>query len=140
MNIQIHGISRSGNDYLIEHLVKTPNSKCNNTLLFLKGSETLRKLSIEHFNIPLSETTEEQKNQLRLLFCPYLTEFARTSNYRNIIVDGHYCFHIDNKLVTSFSKEERDVFDMFFILILLPKKLLKMPKKATTINKLPKCQ
>ncbi|MDR0560557.1 MAG: hypothetical protein LBG92_10330 [Prevotellaceae bacterium] len=114
--MQIHGVSRSGKNYLIEHLVETMNAKCPKTLLFVNGSGTLKELSQKHFGIPLSESNEEQKNQLRLAFCPYLKEMQKSTDFKHIIVDGHYCFHIDNKFVTSFTDEERDIFDVFFYL------------------------
>jgi len=134
MNIQIHGISRSGKNYLIEHLVELFNAKCPKTLLFVNGSGTLKGLSLKHFGIPLSATNEEQKNQLRLAFCPYLKEIEETTDYKHIIVDGHYCFYIDNEYITSFSDEERDVFDMFFYLDTPPEKIIENALKGDHNN------
>lgn len=130
MNIQILGISRSGKNYLIEHLVDYFNREDPNTILFVKGSATLNDFSIKKFGMPLSETSEEQKNELRLDFCPWLTNLSQTTNYKHIIVDGHFCFSIGGKLVQSFSREERDIFDAFFYLDTPAPKIIENAKRG----------
>jgi hypothetical protein len=116
MNIVILGVSRSGKNHLIEHLVKEINEKCPETLFFLNGSEKLKQFSDQQFAIPLSETTEVQKQKLRSMFCSFLKEFEKIKKYKHIIVDGHYCFPFGDDFKTAFTNEERDVFDMFFYL------------------------
>jgi len=124
MNIQMHGISRSGKNYLIEHLIKHFNATSPKTILFVKGSETLNKFSQERFGKPLSETKEEQKNELRRQFCPWFKKLTRKTEYKHIIVDGHYCFPVENDFIKSFSNEEMSIFDMFFYLDTPPKKII----------------
>jgi phosphoserine phosphatase len=114
MNIALYGISRSGKNYLIERLLEKINGKAAKTLFHANGSGILDRLSQNKFGIPLRDTNENQKKQLRLMF---YDEFAVLGNdYQHKIIDAHYCFYKNDTFMTSFTHKDRDSNDIFFYL------------------------
>ena len=114
MNIALYGVSRCGKNFLIERLLESINKKEANTLYHVNGSGILDRLSNEKFGIPLKETEEWQKNELRLIFCDEIKKLS--NDYKNIIVDGHYCFYKNDDIKIAFTDKDRDVYDYFFYL------------------------
>jgi hypothetical protein len=114
MNIALFGVSRSGKNYLINCLLENINRKLANTLFYVSGSGTLDRLSNDIFGIPLKDTDENQKNQLRFIFCEELAVLE--NGYRHKIVDGHYCFCKNGSFEVAFTDKDRDVYDIFFYL------------------------
>jgi len=114
MNISLYGVSRSGKNYLIERLVERINSGTAKTLLHVDGSGILDKLSNKKFNCSLKDTNENQKNELRLMFCDELSVLE--TDYQHKIVDGHYCFYKNKNFEIAFTDKDRDVYDIFFYL------------------------
>ena len=112
MNIGLYGVSRCGKNYLIERLLETINKKAANTLYHINGSGILDRLSCDKFGIPLKETEEWQKNELRLMFCDEIVKIS--NDYQHIIVDGHYCFYKNDVFEIAFTDKDRDVYDIFF--------------------------
>jgi hydrogenase maturation factor len=114
MNIALYGVSRSGKNYLIERLIESINGKVAKTLFHVDGSGILDKLSNNKFGIPLRDTNENQKKQLRLMF---YDEFAVLGNdYSHKIIDAHYCFYKNDSFRNAFTNKDRDVNDTFFYL------------------------
>jgi phosphoserine phosphatase len=112
MNIAVYGISRSGKNYLIERLLESINGKVANTLFHVNGSGILDKLSNRKFGIPLQDTDENQKKQLRLMF---YDEFdIAGSGYKHKIIDAHYCFYREDDFKIAFTNKDRDKNDIFF--------------------------
>jgi phosphoserine phosphatase len=114
MNIALYGVSRSGKNYLIERLLESINSKTAKTLFHVNGSDVLDKLSNKLFGIPLKNTDENQKRQLRLMFCDELKSLK--TDYQHKIVDGHYCFYKKDEFEIAFTDKDRDTYDVFFYL------------------------
>jgi phosphoserine phosphatase len=111
MIIAIYGVSRSGKNYLIEQVTNTINKKCPNALFHVNGSETLNSISLDKFGITLKQTSESQKQELRLLFFLELAKLK--DNYQNLIIDAHYSFYINDELVTAFNKKDRETYDYY---------------------------
>lgn len=111
MKIGLYGISRSGKDTIISHLVNKHGSK----LIHVKGSVTLRKLSLDIYNTDIEYIDSNQLNHLRVLFIEYLNsidDFEHT-----IIVDGHYSFPSDNGgFETVFTESDLKAYDVFVYL------------------------
>jgi len=114
MNIILFGISRCGKNYFIERLLENINNKVINTLYYVSGSGTLDKYSRDKFGIPLKDTEEWQKNELRFMFCDELVK--HNNDYQHKIVDGHYCFCKNDNFEIAFTDKDRDVYDIFFYL------------------------
>jgi hypothetical protein len=114
MNIALYGVSRSGKNYLIEYLLKNLNNKAAKTLFHVNGSGILDKLSMERFKIPLRDTDENMKKQLRLMF--YDEFMALGNDYKHKIIDAHYCFHKNDAFKIAFTDKDRDINDIFFYL------------------------
>jgi thymidylate kinase len=114
MNIALYGISRSGKNYLIECLLKSLNNKTSGTLFHVNGSGILDKLSIDKFGIPLRDTDENMKNQLRPMFYDELAVLG--NDYQHKIVDAHYCFYKNDVFKIAFTDKDRDINDIFFYL------------------------
>lgn len=114
MNIALFGVSRSGKNYLIKRLLDSINCKVAKTLFHISGSGTLDRLSHDRFGIPLKETNENQKNQLRFIFCDELAVLE--NGYSHKIVDGHYCFYKNDSFEVAFTDKDMDVYDIFFYL------------------------
>lgn len=110
MKIAIYGVSRAGKDYLIGNAIKQVPRLCH-----LRGSETLKRLSLEKLSKPFAQTDEDEKNALRIAF----TEEAATveSEFGNIIVDGHYAFPDDKGgYRIAFTEADRMLYDVFLYL------------------------
>lgn len=110
MKIAIYGVSRAGKDYLIGNAInKIPQ------LYHLRGSETLKRLSMELLSKPFSETDEDEKNRLRIAFTDEAA--AVESKYGNIVIDGHYAFPDDNGgYRIAFTQADRMLYDVFLYL------------------------
>jgi phosphoserine phosphatase len=114
MCIGLYGISRSGKNFLIDSLVKRINQRQEKTLFHVNGSGTLDAISRRLFSLPLEETTEEQKEQLRSVFCD---EVAGLNNgFRYSIVDGHYSFPVNDGFKVVFTSKDKDLYDILFYL------------------------
>jgi hypothetical protein len=114
MNIALYGISRSGKNYLIERLTDYLNNKVAKTIFHVNGSGILDKLSLKEFGIPLRDTDENKKKQLRPMFYDEFT--VEGNDYRHKIVDAHYCFYKNNNFGIAFTDRDRDINDIFFYL------------------------
>ncbi|MDR1905276.1 MAG: hypothetical protein LBQ88_23720 [Treponema sp.] len=127
MRIGLYGVSRSGKDFLIDCLIKHINQKQKHTLFHVEGSSTLDAISKRLFSKPLKDTSEEQKEQLRLRFCD---EIAGLNNgFASIIVDGHYSFPQNNGFKVVFTDKDRDLYDSFFYLDTPANKIIEYANK-----------
>jgi hypothetical protein len=122
MHIGLYGISRSGKNFLIDSLVRHINRLSEKTLFHANGSGTLDAISLRLFSQPLKDTTEEQKERLRSIFCDEIT--GLNNGFRHIIVDGHYSFPQSNEFKTVFTNKDRDLYDTFFYLDTPAKKII----------------
>ena len=110
MKIAIYGISRAGKDYLIGNL----KSKAAN-LFHLRGSETLKRLSLELHGKPFAETTEDEKNVLRIAFTSEAASAEK--QYGNVVVDGHYAFpNEEGGYRIAFTEADKMLYDAFIYL------------------------
>lgn len=127
MCIGLYGISRSGKNFLIDSLVKRINRKQEKTLFHVNGSGALDAISRRLFSTPLKDTTEEQKEQLRSVFCD---EVAGLDNgFKYSIVDGHYSFPVNDGFKVVFTGKDRDLYDMLFYLDTPAGKILEYANK-----------
>ncbi len=110
MKIAIYGISRAGKDFLINKFVQN-----NSDFYHLKGSETLKDLSMRKLKKPFIETSEDEKVFLRLEFAKEI--ISAEKKYNNVVVDGHYAFVKENgEYNTVFTEKDRDIYDVFIYL------------------------
>ena len=114
MKFSIYGVSRSGKDYFISKL-ESYFSERDIHLHHISGSETLKKFSIERFNIEFQRCNEVQKNELRELFIDYVKN--QEFKFEYIVVDGHYAFYNkEGEFNTVCTKNDLDCYDKFFYL------------------------
>jgi hypothetical protein len=133
MKIALYGVSRSGKNYLIDCLLKHINEKAAKKLFHFNGSGTLDTLSCRLFSKPLKETSERQKNQLRLMLCDELASLK--TEYQHIIVDAHYSFYKNSGYEVAFTDKDRDVYDMFFYLDTPANKIIEHANKDNPADK-----
>jgi hypothetical protein len=114
MKISLYGVSRSGKNFLIERLLESFNKKEAKTLFHADGSGILERLSNEKYGIPLRETNESQRQQLRIMFYDELSVIE--NGYKHKIVDCHYCFYKNDSFEIAFNDRDRNVYDIFFYL------------------------
>lgn len=114
MKIAIYGVSRSGKDYLIEELIEYLIQR-KMPLYHMKGSETLNEISMSKYQKQFKLLAEAEKDICRKEFISRLSQLE--SQYKNIVVDGHYSFFDRNMyLYDAFTEDDLDCYDHFFYL------------------------
>lgn len=112
MKIAIYGVSRSGKDYLIAKLIEYLAQR-KMPLYHVKGSETLNEISMGKFNKLFKILSEVEKDTCRKEFVSKLSQLE--SQYKNIIVDGHYSFFDgDMNLYDVITEDDLNCYDHFF--------------------------
>jgi len=111
MKVAVYGISKSGKDYLLEHLVKL----LNGIAIHVKGSQSLRAISEKSYGISFHSLTSDQQNHVRSLFIEELKNYEK--QYRVVFVDGHYSFPSSgNEFKIAFTESDMLAYDVFFYL------------------------
>lgn len=114
MKIAIYGVSRSGKDYLIEELTEYLVQR-NVPLYHVKGSKMLNKISMSKYQKQFKILSETEKDICRKEFISRLSQLE--SQYKNIVVDGHYSFFDRNmNLYDVITEDDLDCYDHFFYL------------------------
>lgn len=114
MKIAIYGVSRSGKDYLIKKLIEYLGQR-KVPLYHLKGSETLNEISMSRFQKQFKALAETEKDICRKGFISRLSQLE--SQYKNIVVDGHYSFFDCNmNLYDVITEDDLNCYDCFFYL------------------------
>ena len=109
MKLVLYGISCSGKDTFINTFLT--DYSC---FKYIHGSKRLSEISNENYGADFQKLPTGTQNNIRKLFVSELT------NMNNIIVDGHYCFPIDNEFETVFSDEDKNLYDVFLYLRVKP--------------------
>lgn len=112
MKIAIYGVSRSGKDYLIEHLVAHLSTK-GMSLLHIKGSSYLNDLSLDKYGCKFKQLEDAGQDQIRQQFIEEVNELEK--NNGNIVVDGHYAFYDEEMNFRKvFTDADLNFYDLFF--------------------------
>jgi len=111
MKIAVYGISRSGKDYFISHLLQSTNKSA----IHVKGSTELRKLSNSQYHVPFNELSPTQKENIRKIFIDLLSEYEK--EYEYVFVDGHYSFpNGENGFHVVMTDEDLQAYETFIYL------------------------
>lgn len=110
MRFVLYGLPCAGKTTLLNIL--------KDKLKVINGSSWLN----EHTNHSFSCLSEDKQKEWRIKYTEYLLSFVDD----NLISDGHYSF--DDKIV--FTKEDGDLYDVFFYLYCPPKTILNRLKKS----------
>lgn len=122
MKFAIYGVSRSGKDYFIDILVRYFLSR-GEQLYHVKGSETLNQMALEIYGVKFNQCDDMKKRDLRERFIERINELE--SKHKNVVVDGHYAFFDDQKILISVcTQSDIDCYDQFFYLDSEPKLII----------------
>lgn len=112
MKIAIYGVSRSGKDYLIEHLVAHLSTK-GVSLYHIKGSLFLNDLSLAKYGCKFKQLEDAGQDQIRQHFIEKVNELEKIHD--NIVVDGHYAFYDEEmNFCKVFTDADLNFYDLFF--------------------------
>ena len=128
MTFSIYGVSRSGKDYLIQKLKEYFESR-GKSLLHVNGSATLNEMASVHFAKKFKELTEDEKNELRILFIEYIQKVERENPY--VVVDGHYAFYDgEGNLFKVFTQYDLRCYEKFFYIDTNPEDIVNRMKNS----------
>ena len=114
MKIAIYGVSRSGKDYLIKHLIKYFSGNSSISACHIEGSSSLNIISKEKYNCSFKELSEYDKKIIRQEFTALVNE--KELEHQLVIVDAHYAFIVDDTYKVVMTEEDKQVYNAFFYL------------------------
>jgi len=114
LKIAIYGVSRSGKDYLIKHLIKYLSHNSSISACHIEGSSSLNLLSNERFNCSFKKLSESNKTTIRQEFTGVVNDMDL--EHQLVVVDAHYSFIVDDTYQVVLTEQDKEVYDAFFYL------------------------
>jgi len=128
LKIAIYGVSRSGKDYLIKHLIKYLNLNSSISACHIEGSSSLNLLSNEKYSCSFKKLSESDKTTIRQEFTSLVNDMDL--EHQLVVVDAHYSFIVGDTYQVVLTEQDKEVYDAFFYLD-TPSSLIMLYSKAS---------